>query len=507
MHVLKPTLWLATLLVTPMALAATGAGADDGAAETSVRIPVAREAVGPAGSASTVKTPISNQQKVKANGYDELSVSVGNEAYVSRTTGASNFNEVSARVRGKKEGRLLSAAIDAGASVAANVSNYSNIEVPEAYFRLQTPTTAGPATGLNVGASLTAGRKKERWSGLDSDWSLGLVQPFNKFDALRPTEQGLAGVFAESNVGPVSLMAFGSPVFIPEQTAPYNLSNGRFSTSSPWFSQPPDRLNILGQVRNANYTIQMPETSSIVNNASYGFRVRAAAQDGEGAFIQGSFLRAPMNSINLGFTGQLSIVEGDSYGDVNIIPEVVYHTITAGDVGYAGKNFAVGVSLLNEKPEQPAVPEGFTTSHYSDMTMISPSAEVRFLPSKVWGPKVRLAYLETTGGEVTPVGEYTQNGNMFGPRMLFRHAVSAAVETTLHRDERWSLGASARWVEELDELGSVLMSDLRVGFGDSWRVALQADFLGSRQSTSNTDTFIARFRANDRAAVRLTYLF
>jgi len=364
-----------------------------------------------------------------------------------------------------------------------------------------------PSSGWPASASLTAGRKKERWSGLDSDWSLGLVQPFNKFDMLRPTEQGLTGAFAEASVGPVSLMAFGSPVFIPEQTPPYQLSNGRFTTSSPWFVAPPDQLNILGQTRNANYNIAMPETSSIINNSSYGLRARVASQKGEGAYVQGSILRAPMNSVNLGFTGQLSIVEGDSYGDVTIIPDVVYHTVTAGDIGWTSKSVAAGFSVLHETPDEPKMFDGFTTSHYSDMTMISPSLEIRTFPSKVWGPRFRAAYLETTGGDVTPIGEYTQNGNMFGPRLMFRHAWSGSVETTLHRTDRWRLDASARWVEELDELGSVLMSDLRLGLGDSWRVALQADFLGSRQPTSDTDTFIARFRANDRAAIRLTYLF
>lgn len=507
MAILKPTLWMATLLWAPLALAATGAGADDGAAETSVRIPVARESLGPADSASTVKTPLSNAQKVKANGFDELSVSVGNEAYISRKGGASSFNEISARVRGKKEGPILSAAIDAGASLAANVSNYSNVEVPEAYFRFKSPMTVAPKTGWPVGATLTAGRKKERWSGLDSDWSLGLVQPFNKFDSLRPTEQGLTGFFGEASAGPVSIMAFGSPVFIPEQTPPYDLNKGHFTATSPWFVAPPDQLNILNQVRNANYSIAMPETSSVVNHSSYGFRVRAASQSGEGAFAQGSFIRAPMNTINLGFTGQLSIVEGDSYGDVTIIPDVVYHTITAGDIGWTTKSVAVGVSVLREHPDQPSLYEGLTTMHYSDMTMVSPSLEVRTFPSKVWGPRFRVAYLESTGGEVTAVGEYAQNGNMFGPRLMFYHAVSGSIETTLHRTDRWTLDASARWVEELGELGSVLMSDVRLGLGESWRIALQADILGSRQPTSYTDTFIARFRANDRAAVRLTYLF
>jgi hypothetical protein len=493
---------------TSSAFGATGAGADDGAAESSVRLPIARETLGPADSASTVKTPISNVQKVKRNGFDELSVSIGDESYVSKPKGAvgkGSYEEVSARMRGKTEKPIFSAAIDAGASVSANVSNYSNVEVPEAYFRLQTPP--GDPTGVAKSASITAGRKKERWSGLDSDWSLGLVEPFNKFDALRPTEQGLTGVFAEGSVGAVSLMAFGSNIFIPEQGAPYDLTNGRFTTSSPWFAAPPDQLVLLGQTRNALYNVNMPETASIINHLSYGLRARVAAQSGEGFYAQSSLLRKPMNAITLGFTGQLSIVEGDTYGDVNIYPQVVYDTITAGDIGYTAKNFALGFSVLRETPDQPQMTDGLTTSHYTDMTMLSPSAEIHVLPSKTWGPRLRVAYLTTTGGEVTAVGEYAQNGNVFGPRTIFRRAVSGSFETTLHHSDHWSLDASARWIEELDELGTVVMSDLRLALGDSWRIALQADLLGSRQPTSDTNTFIARYRANDRTAVRLTYLF
>ena len=498
--------------LSPMASAATGAGADDGAAESSVRLPVSTQAPDPSNSTSTVKLPLSTVQKSKRNSFDELSVSFGDESYVSKTSGATSYEEISARVRNKVQGRYFSAVIDAGASVAANVNNYSNVEVPEAYFKVGTPALAQPdATGVSrsnlFGISLSAGRKKERWSGLDSDWSLGLVQPFNKFDALRPTEQGFTGAFTEANVGPVSLLLFASPIFIPEQGAPYQLNNGKFITTSPWFSKPPDQLIIMAQTRNALYNINMPETSSVVNHASYGVRARIADQSGEGFYVQGSFLRKPMNAINLSFTGQLSIVENDTYGDITIFPEVVYHTITAADIGYDSKTVSVGVSMLHEKPDQPNLYDGLTTSQYSDMTMISPAIEVRTFRSHMWGPRFRLASLNTQGGDVTPVGEYAQNGNMFGPRTMFRHALSGSVESTLHRADHWSLDASARWIEELDELGSILMTDLRLELGDSWRVALQADVLGSRQGTADTTTFIARYRANDRAGIRLTYLF
>ena len=514
--------------------AATGAGADSGSAESSVRLPKSNETLSVSDS-STVKTPISSVQP-KRNGFDELSVSVGKETYVSRTaTAAANstsYTEISARVRGKTEGPVFSAAIDAGASVATDVNNYSNIEVPEAYFKLAMPfakpptkeeaakaeaarlatiaegkTVAPKADDTHYFAQVSVGRKKERWSGIDSDWSLGLVQPFNKFDALRPTEQGLVGAFAEGGVGPVSVMLYGSPFYVPEQGAPYTLSNGKFTTSSPWFTAPPDSLILQGAQRPAVYTINMPQTADVVNHTSVGARVRVADPDGEGFYIQGSLLRAPQTAVALSFTGSLALRDTTTYGDIGVFPEVVYHTVAAGDLGYASKTFAAEVSVLNERPDQPTLTPELTTSHFSPMTIVSPSIEVRTFPSRVWGPRFRVSYLDTQGGEVTAVGQYASNGNVFGPRVMFRRAVSGSIETTLHRTSKWSLDTSARWVEELSEQGSVLMTDLRLGLGDSWRISLQGDLLGSQKPTSVTETFIERYRANDRIAGRVTYLF
>ncbi len=495
--------------------ASTGAGADTGTGESSVRIPRSDETHGPADSASTVKAPLAGVQP-KKNMFDELSVTIGNETYVTRASGThstTSFNEISARVRKKSQGPLLSAAIDAGASIAANANNYSNIEVPEAYFQLNVPKTAHQLKREEAGLpvtnhiAVTAGRKKERWSGLDSDWSLGVVQPFNKFDALRPTEQGLVGAFADVGTGAANVLLFASPFFVPEQTAPFEVKNGKFTTSSPWFAPPPDSLILIGQQRSALYTIAMPEISEVVKNPSYGARLRVADPSGEGFYIQGSFLRKPQNSIAISYTGQLSISEGTTYGDVTIKPQVVYHSITAADIGYTTKNLALEFAALNERPDQPTLTPGLTTSHFNNATMLSPSVEFRTFTSKIWGPKLRISYLNTIGGEVIPVGEYAQNGNLLGQRTTFRRALSTSIESTLHRSTNWSFNASARWVEELEEQGSVLMTDFGVGIGDSWKVSVQADLIGSQKPTSYTETFISKFRANDRVAGRVTYLF
>lgn len=495
--------------------AATGAGADTGTAESSVRIPRSNESMGPADSASTVRAPIS-QVPAKKNSFDELSVSVGNETYVSRTSNpnqTSSFNEISARIRKKSQGPVLTSAIDAGASVAANANNYSNIEVPEAYFRLELPKTpeqlANEASGKSTykHLDLTVGRKKERWSGVDSDWSLGYVQPLNKFDSLRPTEQGLTGAFANAGFGPVNVTLYGSALYIPEQGAPYDLKNGKFTTSSPWFSTPPEALIILSQQRPAKYTLAMPEISKIVNQTSFGGRVRLADPDGTGFYAQGTFLRKPQNAVALSFEGHLSIADQTQYGDVTVLPEIIYHTITGADIGYASEGFATEVSVVQENPDQPTLASNITTLHLNPQTIWSPSVEVRAFPTRSWGPRLRLSYLDTAGGEAIAVGEYAQNGNLFGPRVTFRRALSSSISSTLVNASRWSMVGTARWVEDFEENGSVLMTDLGFGFGDSWKLAFQADLLGSRKPTSNTDTFIARFRANDRVAARLTYLF
>lgn len=526
---------IAALASVSQARAATGAGADSGSRESTVRLlPLyeakVREAAARAPQPAASPTP---GAPPTAGGFDELSISAGDETYVARSSeksGSMNYNEVSARVRGSTIGPVFSAAIDAGGSIAANVSNYSNVEVPEAYFTLAAPfaaPVAKPVTkpgtkpepkieakleakeqpGPTVFARLSAGRKRERWSGVDSDWSLNLVQPFNKFDALRPTEQGLTGFFGEAGVGPVSVLLFGSPLYIPEQGAPYTLSNGTFSTPSNWFSIPPTELYFNNTIRPVYYTINLPATSDVITHTSLGARLRIADPSGEGFYLQGFALRSPQNSIALSFTGTLALRDGTTFGDVNVMPEVVYHTVAGGDLGYASKNFAAEVSVLNENPDQPTLTPELTTSHFSQMTIWSPSVEFKIAPSRLWGPRVRASYIDTKGGEVTAVGQYASNGNVFGPRTMVRRAMSLAAETTLYRSSSWSLAISGRWIEEFAEQGSVLMTDAHLGIGQSWRVSLQGDLLGSRQPTSVTDTFISRFRANDRIAGRVTYLF
>jgi hypothetical protein len=517
---------LTAFFVATLPKLAFAAGATNGAQPSSV----SRDSVAATGTASstaskdaTLKAPLSNTKNKKSKPSSlSLGLTAGQEGYISRSsseTGTNAYSEIGARLKyqtapnSNLERHTFGAKINIGGTTSASVENYTNFEVPEAYASITSLDLTRPdADPGQLFSEVNLGRKKERWSGVDSDWSLGLAQPFNKFDGLRPSEQGLTGAFAKFGAGGVQVTAFGSPLFIPEQGAPYQVEDGKFSTTSPWFSAPPDTLILsLGSspVRSpVNYSLDIPAISSVVTNASFGGMVRVSDPDSsEGFFAQASYLRKPQNALSLAFNGKLTLSDSTTYGDVHIFPEVVYHSLAGIDLGYEAEAFTFSVSGLYEKPDQPTASSELTSQQLSPMSVFSPSVELRPFAATMFAPKVRFSYLNTEGGEVTTVGKFAANGNVFGPRTMYRRAFSAGLNTTLYRSQRFHLEAGTRWIEELEEQGSIVMTDLRLGIGSAWALTLQGDVLGSRKPTSSTDTFIARYRANDRVAGRITYIF
>ncbi|MES2855297.1 MAG: hypothetical protein V4692_05515, partial [Bdellovibrionota bacterium] len=190
-----------------------------------------------------------------------------------------------------------------------------------------------------------------------------------------------------------------------------------------------------------------------------------------------------------------------------VTPEVTYHNVGVADLGYASKRFSVGAGALVESPDSPEIKDGFNHLKLSPMTMANVFAETRTFPSKSWGPRLRVGYLNTWGGESELIGPLATNGSVFGARTMFRQALSVSTQTLIYRSGSFGVEHGLRWIEEVSEQGTIVMTDVRFRIGDAWRVSISGDLLGSRKSGDQTDTFISRFRGNDRAAARVTYLF
>ena len=454
-------------------------------------------------SISTLSAPTSNFRGKSQ--FDELTFTAGQESYLTKEAlvkaGTSTYTQLSAHMKARTESHPLSGALEIGGSFATDVENYTNIEIPEAYLNWE-------STMLKTSrARVVLGRKKERWSGLDQDWALGLVEPLNKFDALRPSEQGLTGAFIGWGHGGFDVIAFGSTLYIPEQGAPFQLQNGQFSSNSPWFSAPPSKLVLLSQERPVNYSLDTPSIGSVINHPSAGLMIRASDPTGPHFYAQAAFLHKPRNSLSLPFSGKLRLENTTNYGDVTVFPEVVYHNLTMADIGYENQTVAASFSALSEISDTPEVTPDLTYQQINPLYILSPSFEVRTFASHFWGPRFKLSYLDSWGGDSQTLGQNASNGNVFGPTVPYSRATSVAVNSVLFRKGRYEVEQGFRWIEELSEQGTVLMGDLRFRFGDAWRLTLSGDLLGSRQDPSKTDTFIARYRGNDRVAARATYIF
>jgi hypothetical protein len=448
---------------------------------------------------------------------DELTFSVGQESFLNRfnpTAGATEYTQVGMRFRAKAESRPLSGTIDIGGSFATNVENYTMFEVPEAYLNWVSQSDTRSARKNNRPdffasnhLEVVVGRRRQSWSLLDSEWMAGLTQPLHRFDALRPLEQGLTGVFLGWGREKFEVVGYTSSVYIPEQGAPFELENGRFTSRSPWFQPPPDKLVLFDQMTAVEYRLQIPAIGSIIKHPSLGLILRYGSLESPGIFAQASFAKKPRNTLSMPFKGQLFLTDTTNYGDVSVYPKVAYHNVGAIDLGWRDPQFSIGLSGLTEVVDKEEVPEDLTYQINEPLTLISPSIEYHFLAAKSWGPRVRLSYLRSYGGAVRSEGSLGSNGNVFGPRTPFSNAAGLSWRSLLVNKAAWKLEHGLRWIEEFGEQGTVVMADFRFLFGDAWRFVLSGDVLGSRRPVDQNDSFIARFRGNDRVSGRVTYVF
>lgn len=404
----------------------------------------------------------------------------------------------------------------AAGAFAVAVDDYATWEVPEAYV--------GGSMGERRRSGLQrlrVGRVLENWNELDSEWLLGQWQPLNRFDPLRPTEQGLTGVFGSWSQGAFEILAFASPLYLPEQGVPYDHdgSQGTITSKSPWFSTLPTTLTFGDSLTPTpiHYRLNLPSNSSIVKQESFGISFRFGEfsasrflrrSKSTGFFGQASYVRKPRNQLALPFSAHMQIhSEEEPYVPVTVVPRVVNHELYGMDLGYKARGWALGISaLVDQSVDEEFGPE----QHYQileTLTMLSPHVEARLFAARSWGPLVRISYLHSFGGETRVVGPETEDDDLFGPRVLFKQALSISAKTRLVRRDGWHLDHSLRWIEEVLEEGTLVINELTLSVARNWRFALAADLLGSRKPIDETDTFLSLHRGNDRFSGRVMYAF
>jgi hypothetical protein len=405
----------------------------------------------------------------------------------------------------------FSSYLEIGGGFATNVENYSYLMVPEAYLRwtsepnpIDAPLSGFTGRARAPGLSLLVGRAKETWSRLDDTWGLGLWQPLFRWDWVRPEAQGLSGAFVAMESDRARLVLFGTPVFIPEQGPPYQLVDGKFSSSSPWFSGPPDAVILFSRRDEMHYSLRTPTTGSVISHGAAGAMAQLGNPGRDGLWTQASYAYKPRNQLALPFEAYI----GNNGPTATIYPEVGYHHLIGFDVGGKSGRVSAWISALREVPMIEDHPANLTYQRLSPMTAISPTLEAKLPFASGLRPRFSISYLHREGGESSDVNALpAQAGSAFGPRFPYKEAVSVSGRATTQVAHGRVLDFGFKFIQEVVESGTVVMADMRFQPAPAWTVTAGADILASDLPESNSSTYIARDRGNDRAFLGAAYAF
>lgn len=373
-------------------------------------------------------------------------------------------------------------------------ANYRYLDVGEIYAGYE-PKDA-PQRGF-----VYAGRKRFSWSALDSAWSLGLYQPRFRWDYLNERENGLMGLFGGFNNDLVQAHAYWSPIFIPEQGAPFDINNGSCQSSSPWFSCPSSTIQLFNQPTTVAFRLDVPPVRDLISHWGAGGSVRVGRD--KGAFGRASYAHKPMNQFLLSFEGRLDVA--NSAVPAIIRPRVLYHDLFALDAGYNEERHGATASVIHEIPTRDVTPSNWNTQETTKATLFGLNGRVNpFEPAKL--TRLELGWLHRNGGVAPDQGPFVNPGaNYFEPRYSFQNAFSAAVVTPFYDAWARRFLFSTKFIVDTANTGNILVGDVYYSPASAWIFNAGLDLLGS--NSADPVDFIARYQRNDRIRGAVTYVF
>ena len=191
---------------------------------------------------------------------------------------------------------------------------------------------------------------------------------------------------------------FGSPLFIPDQGANYELKDGQFSSANPWFSAPAQNIYFQNALLPIDYNIQKPETLDVINQRSFAIQIRYKTDSDY--YINSSAAYQPSNQFAFGYTGVLVT----DRVRVDLKPKTYYERNMALDVGYLDDDLHVGIGAVYNQPEGPIFETNYNAPILKPQILASPFVDFNIDPFQV-----ELSYLFSNGERIQETGPDVNN--------------------------------------------------------------------------------------------------
>lgn len=381
---------------------------------------------------------------------------------------------------------ILSARLDAQISPSNAYLSFVNIQ--ELYWQQ---------------GALSVGRRLMNWSEIDSSFNLGFYQPLFDWNLTRPKAQGLSGLFVQIHPDSVvdwGINLFASKLFLPNQGTNYEVRDGKFENSNPYFKGPATAIEFSGQKDPLKYTLEKPEVSEVIFQNSFVSQI-FLGKENEGFYAQAAFADKPSNKLALGLDGEN---QSASVWNGRVRPAVYMHRLISVDAKYSFSHLQVGAGGLREIPREPTYANEWTYFKYQNSSLAG--FFVQSLNFSNW--KLRLDYLRAQGGQESSTGgklaPYLTELN--GNRVSFEAALQLAAEISIKLPRRQKLQLQSSVLQEEKGLFASWSSGAEYQFDRFWSIFADIQLLAASDSLSSKNIFFAN-RTNDFASVGVSYVF
>lgn len=339
-------------------------------------------------------------------------------------------------------------------------------------------------TNGDIQSQILFGRRLHLWSDADQAWNLGSFQPQFRWNPLNPSQQGLTGLFWQMKSSTWNFLAFGSPVFIPDQGASYELKNGKFQNTSPWFKNPPQNLHFYGENLPIEYDVQAPPLSDIVYQQSYGAQIEIQSDLGFYSRISGQY--RPSNQMALGY--QANVISAVSV-QVEVIPKTYYENVVGLDLGFKNKNNHAFLSLIQSRPQEIEFAADFTKPIMSESNIISTGYTFQSSFQK-FDVRARAYYLKIIGDEVKDQGtDAAESRSSLSWKYLYNEAVRLSIAAKYFANKNLNVISELTWTQGISTGFKQFDLSNRIDFGGPWFVNLDVFLISSDDEKNPTFAF------------------
>ncbi|MGE0632699.1 MAG: hypothetical protein AB7O96_09840 [Pseudobdellovibrionaceae bacterium] len=389
--------------------------------------------------------------------------------------------------------------LDAAGSVSGN-ERQAYLNLPEAFLSYR------PLEQLQVGL----GRRLFAWNDLDSEWKTGFFQPLGSQDPLRTMEGGLTGIHFEWHSDHFQFTIVPVSVYVPTLGPEIREKNDKLVSPSPWFRPPRDEIYLSDEVPTViHYNLILPKGKDVVNNNGSAIRT-VVGNKKEGVWIQAAWAYKPMNQLAFEYDRSLrTLSESDPHAEVNIRPNVAYHEVYGGDLGWTGQQNQIFLSYFVDSPKETEHTRGWVYQ--------------RIAPAKAWGARwnsnvtyyngdpvaVSLSFMRINGGKTYDVDvDGSETHTLLGDRFLFTDAAKIRLSGSPIQIFRKNLKSSIQYLYDQDQKGGWFNAEFRYFPERTLALHLGADVLGiTTNSPAQRDQFLNEYRSNDRLYTGISYVF